>query len=220
MSQTDHHYYTIVDDCKQYNATLAAVSKTRTIEETNVLYNMGQRVFAENRAQELIAKAPEMADDIEWHLIGHLQTNKVRNIMPFVHCIQSLDSARLFNKINSEALRVNKQVICLLQIKLSKEESKSGWSYDALNHFLREGHHNNFDNISIEGIMGMTTLTTDQILIREELRQLKGYYDKLKTDFFSQSDRFNTLSMGMSGDYKIALEEGSTMVRIGSLLFS
>lgn len=181
---------------------------------------MGQRLFAENRVQELIAKAPEMPADIEWHIIGHLQTNKVKTIIPYVQCIQSLDSVRLFETIDSEALKAGKIMRCLLQIKVSQEESKFGWAFDELNEFLRAGHHHAFKNVALEGIMGMTTLTDNQAVIRKELRALKVMFDQLKADYFSDTDSFNTLSMGMSGDYQIALEEGSTMIRVGSLLFS
>lgn len=183
------------------------------------LYAMGQRVFAENRAQELMLKAPNMPLDIEWHIIGHLQTNKVRSIIPYVHCIQSLDSGRLFEIINNEAMKAEKKMRCLLQIKISAEESKFGWSFEALNAFLRAGNHLSYTNVTLEGIMGMTTLTEDHKVIRKELHTLKEMFDQLKTDYFSNHTHFNTLSMGMSGDYLIALEEGSTMIRVGSLLF-
>lgn len=220
MLNSDHPFDTITAYCKEYNAILVAVSKTRSLEQTTVLYQMGQRVFAENRAQELISKAPKMPSDIEWHIIGHLQTNKVRAIMPYVHCIQSVDSARLLEKIESEALKASKKMRCLLQIKISKEESKFGWSYQDLYEYLKAGNHLSFQNVTIEGIMGMTTLTDDQSIIRKELSELKVMFDRIKSDHFTETDEFKRLSMGMSGDYKIALEEGSTMVRVGSLLFS
>ncbi len=213
-------YSAVLTHCQEHKATLVAVSKTRSIQQTTTLYDMGQRIFAENRAQELISKAPQMPADVEWHIIGHLQTNKVRAIMPFVQCIQSLDSERLFEKIDTEALNAGKKMRCLLQIKVASEDSKYGWTYDALGEFLKAKKHLNYKNIILEGVMGMTTLTDDQTIIRKELRQLSVMFDQIKADHFTKDDRFNTLSMGMSGDYKIALEEGSTMVRVGSLLFS
>lgn len=220
MSSIDQQYRTINEQCLQHSATLVAVSKTRTIDEIMVLYHMGQRIFGENRAQELIAKAPGMPADVEWHIIGHLQTNKVKALMPYVHCIQSLDSARLFKTINSEARKAGKTMRCLLQIKISKEESKFGWDIKELNDFLQAGHHLEYKNVILAGIMGMTTLTDDQTIIRSELNALKQIFDQLKNDHFHESEQFDTLSMGMSGDYAIALEEGSTMIRVGSLLFS
>lgn len=185
----------------------------------NVLYAMGQRVFAENRAQELVKKAPEMPGDIAWHLIGHLQTNKVRSILPYVSCIQSLDRENLWEKIDDEAAKANKKVECLLQIKIAKEETKFGWSYDALNSFLNSGKFNLFQNVILKGVMGMASLTDDQNQVRAEMKQLKLYFDQLRQTYFYSNPAFHTISMGMSGDYTIALEEGSTMIRIGSLLF-
>jgi pyridoxal phosphate enzyme (YggS family) len=220
VSQPPHPYYTLTEQCHSHHAKLVAVSKTRTIDETMTLYEMGQRIFAENRAQEIIAKAPEMPEDIEWHLIGHLQTNKVRMIMPYVRCIQSLDSLRLFKTIDQEALKAGKKMRCLLQIKVAQEESKFGWAYDELLAFLQTGEHHTYTHVMLEGIMGMTTLTDDQTIIRKELKTLKKMFDQIKADYFSEEDSFNTLSMGMSGDYAMALEEGSTMIRVGSLLFS
>jgi len=220
VSPSDQRYRTIISQCEQYHATLVAVSKTRTNDEIMVLYNLGQRIFGENRAQELMAKAPDMPADIEWHIIGHLQTNKVKALMPYVRCIQSLDSPRLFKTIDSEALKAGKTIRCLLQIKISKEESKFGWAFEELNDFLRMGHHLEYKNVVLEGVMGMTTLTDDQTVIRTELNALKKLFDQIKVDHFPTSDHFHTISMGMSGDYPIALEEGSTMIRVGSLLFS
>lgn len=219
MPDLSHPYFAVKDLCTQYNATLVVVSKTRTIEEINVLYDFGQRIFAENRAQELIAKAPAMPADIEWHLIGHLQTNKVKAILPFVACIHSCDSERILEKINVEAGKAKKVIRCLLQVKVAKEESKFGWSTDALESYLQDGRHKALDHIRIAGIMGMTTLTDDEDIIRSELAALKQIFDHFKATYFAESKTFNTLSMGMSGDYIAALEEGSTMVRIGSLLF-
>lgn len=220
MPKTDHPYYYLNEICKQYGAVLVAVSKTRTIEEMDVLYEMGQRVFAENKAQELIKKAPVMPPDIKWHLIGHLQTNKVRAILPHVMCIQSLDSKNLWEKIQEEAAKSGKSVSCLLQIKIAAEETKFGWSYSALTDFLASGIQHSYPNVVLEGVMGMASFTDDIEQVRAEMKLLKTYFDNLKQSYFSSKPEFKVVSMGMSGDYKIALEEGSNMIRVGSLLFS
>jgi len=214
-----HPFYTLTAECLSHGATLVAVSKTRTIAETEGLYEMGQRVFAENRAQELLNKAPAMAKDIQWHLIGHLQTNKVRAILPFVSCIQSLDRPGIWEKINAESIRINKPVRCLLQIKIATEETKYGWDADTLDAFLLAGQHNAFPNALICGVMGMASLTEDIGQVRNEMKRLKIAFEDLKRKYFINDVAFSTISMGMSGDYQIALEEGSTMIRVGSLLF-
>lgn len=219
MPNTEHPYLNVHAVCKRYGATLVAVSKTRSIPEIEFIYQMGQRIFAENRVQELIAKAPVMPGDIEWHLIGHLQTNKVRSLLPHVKCIQSLDRLSLWETIQEEALRINKSVRCLLQIKVAQEESKFGWDYSELLTFLDSNRNKDYTHVRIEGIMGMASLTDDTVQVRKEMRQLRSYFDQLKAKYFAQQPDFTTMSMGMSGDYLIALEEGSTMVRIGSLLF-
>src|SRR5690242_18359596 len=180
---------------------------------------MGQRIFGENRAHELIIKASLLPSDVEWHLIGHLQTNKVKSIIPYVTCIQSLDSWKLWEKLQEEAGEMNKNIRCLLQIKVAIEDTKYGWAFEELEKTLKTGVYKGLSNITISGIMGMASLTNDKDQIRKEMKQLKGYFDYLKLHYFNESDQFKILSMGMSGDYTIALEEGSTMIRIGSLLF-
>lgn len=219
MPNTDHPYLEVAAACRQYGATLVAVSKTRTIREIENIYQMGQRIFAENRVQELISKAPVMPKDIEWHLIGHLQTNKVRSLLPYVDCIQSLDRLSLWETIEEEASRISKPVRCLLQIKVAQEETKFGWDYNELIDVLESIPKKESTFVRLEGIMGMASLTEDTVQVRQELRQLRSYFDQLKAKYFAQQPDFSTVSMGMSGDYLIALEEGSTMVRIGSLLF-
>lgn len=220
MPKTDHPYIYLNETCNHYGADLVAVSKTRTIDEMEVLYRMGQRVFAENKAQELIKKAPVMPSDIQWHLIGHLQTNKVKAILPHVMCIQSLDRRSLWEKIQEEAVKVGKSVSCLLQIKIAAEESKFGWSYPELTELLASGIQHSFPNVVLGGVMGMASFTDDMEQVRAEMKQLKTYFDELKQSYFSSRPEFKVISMGMSGDYKIALEEGSNMIRIGSLLFT
>jgi pyridoxal phosphate enzyme (YggS family) len=184
------------------------------------IYRLGHRIFAENRAQELLAKADVLPHDIEWHLIGHLQTNKVRDILPVVTCIQSLDSTKLWKKISEEGAILGKTTDCLLQIKIAREETKFGWAYTELVTQLQEGIQQTCNHVNIRGVMGMATLTEDNDLVRNEMQQLARNFHELKDGFFAGKVDFDTLSMGMSGDYEIALEEGSTMVRIGSLLFS
>ena len=219
MPNPAHPYFRLTAECHNYGAILVAVSKTRTIAETQELYNMGQLIFAENRAQELLEKAPVMSKDIEWHLIGHLQTNKVRAILPYVSCIQSLDRPDLWEKIQSEADRIGKEIKCLLQIKIATEETKYGWGDVELDAFLSSGQQKAFPNVQICGVMGMASLTDDMVQVRNEMRHLKKMFDHLKLKYFNKDDSFSMISMGMSGDYRIALEEGSTMIRVGSLLF-
>jgi len=204
--------------CQVYDATLVAVSKTRTIEEMMTLYAAGQRIFAENRPQEIIAKAPLMPEDVQWHLIGHLQTNKVRSILPLVQCIHSLDSEHLWEKINEEAVKLNSPANALLQIKIAQEETKFGWDFNELTNLLLSNRHTDWKYVNITGVMGMATLTEDHELVRKEMRQLKFYFDRLKKDYF-RTESFAVISMGMSGDYQVALEEGSNMIRIGTMLF-
>jgi len=215
----NHPYFHLSEICRQHHATLVAVSKTRTIAETEGLYQMGQRVFAENRVQGLLEKATVMHPDIEWHLIGHLQSNKVRSALPYVACIQSLDRLSLWEKIQEESLKLGKTIRCLLQIKIATEESKYGWSMEELTSVLESGIHTTFPNVIICGVMGMASLTDDTEQVRREMKELKAAFEFIKTRYFADKEDFNTISMGMSGDYQIALEEGSTMVRIGSLLF-
>lgn len=219
MPNPDHPLFQLRDTCSQYGATLVAVSKTRTIPETDVLYQLGQRLFAENRAQELLLKAPVMPSDIEWHLIGHLQTNKVRSVLPYITCIQSLDRISLWEKIQEEAGRIDKRITCLLQIKVAMEETKYGWELEELYQILASGQHHQYPNVIIGGVMGMASFTDDTAQVRREMKQIKTSFDLMQREYFADSPAFRTISMGMSGDYLIALEEGSTMIRVGSLLF-
>ena len=205
--------------CQPYGASLVAVSKLRSIPEMMVLYDLGQRVFAENKVQEILTKAPLMPADVEWHLIGHLQTNKVKAILPVAKCIQSMDSERLWEKINEEAIKLNKPTDVLLQIKIAQEESKYGWGFDELLKVIQSGLPASWKSIKVRGVMGMATLTDDVQQVRKEMRQLKLYFDQLKSTVYSTLPEFNVISMGMSGDYQVALEEGSNMIRIGTKLF-
>ena len=196
--------------------TLVAVSKFHPVEALQEAYEAGQRIFGESRVQELLVKYEALPKDIEWQMIGHLQTNKVRQIVPFVSLIQSVDSVRLMECINREAERIGRVVDILLEIHVAQEDSKTGWKYEELVDFLQSGAFAELRNIRVRGIMGMATNTDDEAIIRADFEQLAKHYDDLKPRF---GEEFDTLSMGMSDDYELAIECGSTMVRIGSSIF-
>ena len=196
--------------------TLVAVSKFHPVESLLEAYNSGQRIFGESRVQELVAKHATLPQDIEWQMIGHLQTNKVRAIAPFISLIQSVDSARLAECINREAERIGRTIDILLEIRVAEEESKSGWEYAELLDFLQSGAITELKNIRVRGVMGMATNTDDEARIRTDFEQLAIYKKELAPMFDAS---FDTLSMGMSDDYALAVECGSTMVRVGSSIF-
>ncbi len=198
---------------------LIAVSKTKPIEDIDSLYNEGQRVFGENRVQELSAKYEALPKDIEWHLIGHLQTNKVKYISPFISLIHSVDSLSLLTEINRQALKNNRVIDCLLQFHIAVEETKFGLNLEEAAEILGSEAFKKMLNIRMVGVMGMASFTENIELVRSEFKNLKNIFDTLKTQFFHSEGSFDEISMGMSGDYEIAVEEGSTSVRIGSLLF-
>lgn len=204
--------------CQSHHVDLIVVSKMRTNEQVMTIYQQGQRAFAENRVQNLLEKVEALPNDIEWHLIGSLQTNKVKYIASFIKLIHSLDDADLWKEINKQALKINRNIPCLLQIKVAQEDTKSGFDWEALTALLKSGLQNQYANVSIQGVMGMASLTEDESQIRAEFTQLRKYFDILKQEYFS-SENFNTLSMGMSSDFKIAIECGATMVRVGSAVF-
>jgi hypothetical protein len=212
-------YNKIRNSIQNKNVKLIAVSKTKPLEDIQSLYNEGQRVFGENRVQELCAKYEALPKDIEWHLIGHLQTNKVKYIAAFVSLIHSVDSLSLLTEINRQALKHNKHVDCLLQFHIASEETKFGLNLLEAEEILASEAFKRMQYIRIVGVMGMASFTENISLIREEFKNLKNIFDLLKTRFFQTEGSFNEISMGMSGDYELAIEEGSTMVRIGSLLF-
>ncbi|NMC37809.1 MAG: YggS family pyridoxal phosphate-dependent enzyme [Bacteroidales bacterium] len=198
---------------------LVAVSKTKSVAEILEAYNTGHRCFGENRVRELMEKKDLLPSDIEWHLIGHLQTNKVRYIVPFISMIESVDSFRLLRVIDNEAARVGRKVNCLLQIHIAEEETKFGFSMDELSAMLEDADFKSLVNVTICGVMGMATFTGNKDKIRSEFRYLSKCFNDLKNDYFSDDINFKEISMGMSGDFEIAIGEGSTMVRIGSLIF-
>ena len=195
---------------------LVAVSKFHPYEAVLEAYNAGQRLFGESRVQELVAKYNTLPKDIEWHMIGHLQTNKVRAIAPFISLIESVDSVRLLECINREAERCGRVIDCLLEVHITDEDSKSGWDIDILRTYLRSGAINALKNISIRGIMGMATFTEDEAVIRADFERLAALKHELEPLF---GEQFDILSMGMSDDYPIAIECGSTQVRVGSSIF-
>lgn len=204
---------------KSGNALLVAVSKTRSEEQILHLYHQGQRIFGENRVQELVPKYQHLPKDIQWHLIGSLQKNKVKYIAPFVSVIHSVDDFELVQTIDKEALKSKRTIDVLLQIKIAQEESKQGFEYNELLDSLSNEPWHQLKNIRITGVMGMASLTDDMDQVRDEFKKLAAYFKNIKENFFSDQPSFTNISMGMSGDYKIALEEGSTMVRIGTALF-
>ncbi|MBK6963557.1 MAG: YggS family pyridoxal phosphate-dependent enzyme [Bacteroidales bacterium] len=201
------------------NVTLVAVTKTRPVEVLQQAYDLGLRDFGENRVQEMIEKQPVLPADIRWHQIGHLQTNKVKYIAPFVHLVHSVDSLRLLEEINRQALKNNRTINCLLQIYIATEESKFGLDESELNGILENELCKSLTNIRICGLMGMASFSDDLALVRSEFAGLKQLFVRIKKKFFADSPEFSILSTGMSGDYLIAIEEGSTMVRIGTALF-
>ena len=196
--------------------SLVAVSKFHPVEALTEAYEAGQRIFGESRVQELLAKHEALPKDIEWQMIGHLQTNKVRQIVPFISLVQSVDSVRLAECINREAERIGKVVDILLEIHVAQEESKTGWKYDELITFLQGEEFNSLKNIRVRGVMGMATNTDDEQIVRADFEQLANHFNHLKPLF---GEEFDTLSMGMSDDYELAIDCGSTMVRIGSSIF-
>lgn len=201
------------------NVSLVAVSKTRTLDEIMEAYNSGQRIFGENKVQEMESKWPEMPKDVEWHMIGHLQRNKVKYMAPFVSLVHAVDSLRLLKEINKEAKKNERVIKCLLQIKIAEEDSKFGMDKtDAIN-LLTSEDYKKLQNIKVVGLMGMATFTEDEKQVSNEFSKLKRIFDEFQNQSKEFGTEFSILSMGMSGDYKLAIENGSTMVRIGSAIF-
>ena len=200
------------------NVKLIAVSKTKPVETILEAYKSGHKMFGENKVQDLADKYIELPKDIEWHMIGHMQSNKVKYIAPFVSLIHGVDSFKLLKVINKEGEKNNRKIDCLLQFYIAKEETKFGLDLGEAIEFLSSDEFKNMNYVNICGVMGMATYTENEDTIRSEFRELVHIFNQLKNTYFSNSE-FKEVSMGMSGDYKIAIEEGATMVRIGSLLF-
>lgn len=219
MAVNKEAYISILRELQEKNVTLVAVSKTKPVEDILALYELGQRDFGENYVQELAEKAENLPADIRWHFIGHLQSNKVKYIAPFVHLIHGVDSAKLLQEIEKQGARNQRVIDCLLQIYISKEETKFGLDEPELETLIRQAEEpGKFRHVRISGLMGMASFSDNPDLVRGEFKMLNQLY-KQYTGRITEAVQFSRLSMGMSGDYRIALEEGTTMVRIGSLLF-
>ncbi|GAA5220508.1 YggS family pyridoxal phosphate-dependent enzyme [Membranihabitans marinus] len=212
-------YTELIQQLSSQNVTLVAVSKTKPVSQILELYDQGQRIFGENKVQEMVEKQQNMPTDIHWHMIGHLQTNKVKMIAPFVQLIHSLDRIKLAVEINKQGKKFERKIPCLLQIRVAQEESKYGILPEDLDRFMEEFHHKSLDHITLHGIMGMASNTDNKDQVRKEFETLNQCFNQLKEQHFNTETAFKIKSFGMSGDYPIAMETGSNMVRIGSLLF-
>jgi len=213
------NYKLVLDKVERKGANLVAVSKTKPKEAVQTLYDLGQRVFGENKVQELVEKQEALPKDIEWHLIGSLQRNKVKYMIEFVSLIHSVDSFKLLKEINKQAKKVDRVVDCLLQFHIADEQTKFGLSYEEGVALLSSDAYQELQHVRIVGVMGMATFTPDKEQIGREFETLQRYFKKFQQDFFADNESFKEVSMGMSGDYEIALDKGSTLVRVGSLLF-
>lgn len=216
INQTN--YLQIVKQLKEKNVLLVAVSKTKPVDAIKELYDLGQKNFGENYVQELVDKQLQLPEDIHWHFIGHLQSNKIKYIAPFVYLIHGIDSFKLLKEVNKQAQKINRTIDVLLQMHIAQEETKFGLDENELDEMLTSTELSQLKNINIKGLMGMASFTDDQEKVRKEFHYLKSLFDKY-TQCQTSNIKFQTLSMGMSSDYIIAIEEGSTMVRIGSLIF-
>ncbi|MFD2919490.1 YggS family pyridoxal phosphate-dependent enzyme [Terrimonas rubra] len=216
MAVNTEQYQRIQDELAAHNVTLVAVSKIKPASDIQALYDLGQRDFGENYVQELVEKQEQLPVDINWHFIGHLQRNKVKYIAPFVHLIHGVDSYNLLKEINKQAIKNHRVINCLLQVHIAQEETKFGLNEEELHALLEKTE--DLQQVHIKGLMGMASFSDDEKIVRKEFRMLKKLFDQLKEYRLPQLQA-ETLSMGMSGDYTMAIEEGSNMVRIGSLLF-
>lgn len=217
MAVNIESYKSIIDELASKRVQLVAVSKTKPVDDIKALYDAGQRDFGENYVQEITEKQPALPADIHWHFIGHLQSNKVKYIAPFVYLIHGVDSLKLLQEINKQAAKNNRIIDCLLQIYIAQEESKFGLDENELQEII--ANLSSLANVRVTGLMGMASFSDDLSKVRSEFHNLKTIFDKLKSQELPANCQPTLLSMGMSGDYQIAIEEGSTMVRIGSLLF-
>jgi pyridoxal phosphate enzyme (YggS family) len=218
MAVNKEAYLELVNELRQKNVTLVAVSKTKPVEDILALYELGHRDFGENYVQELTGKQPLLPADMRWHFIGHLQTNKVKHIAPFIHLIQSVDSIKLLLEINKQAEKNSRTINCLLQVHIAQEETKFGFDENELDEQMSKFENLKMEYAMINGLMGMASFTEDENKVRNEFKYLKSLFDKFQL-LQTSNTKLQTLSMGMSGDYKTAIEEGSNMVRIGSRLF-
>ena len=214
-------YHSLKQECEQKKVTLVAVSKTKPAAAIQELYELGQRDFGENYVQELVQKQQELPAAIHWHFIGHLQSNKVKMIAPFVHLIHAVDSFKLLQEIAKQAAKNERTIDVLLQLHVADEETKFGMDENELMHCLEQysAQRKELEQVRIRGLMGMASFTEDMVQVRAELHRIRNAFVQMKQTFFTGREYFDTCSMGMSGDYQAAIEEGSTMVRIGSMLF-
>ncbi len=217
--QTSEKLKNLKKEIDSLKVKLIAVSKTKSVEEILEAYDAGQRDFGENLVQELTEKAEKLPKDIIWHQIGHLQTNKVKYIAPFIGVIHSVDSLKILKEINKHALRNERVIDCLFQVHIAEEETKYGLNYDELIEILRSEDFQQLKNVRIIGLMGIATNTQSERVIKEEFYELKTLFNGIKESFFKDNDAFKEVSMGMSSDYKLAITQGSTMIRVGSLIF-
>ena len=211
-----------IDEIKKQlpaSTRLVAVSKFHGVDEILNAYESGQRIFGESRVQELTEKHPSLPKDIEWHFVGRLQRNKVKFIVPFIDCIHSVDSKKLLLQIENQAAEVDRVIPCLLQIHIAEEDTKTGFTEEECWSLLSKGKWREWSHIQISGVMGMATYTDDEAIIRREFAKLNAFFKKVKEHFFKDNPHFKEISMGMSSDYKIAAEEGSTLIRVGSKIF-
>jgi pyridoxal phosphate enzyme (YggS family) len=202
-----------------HDVKLVAVSKMQSPERILEAFSAGQRRFGENKVQELINKRPLLPNDIEWHFIGHLQTNKVKFIAPFIHVIQSIDSLKLLMEVDQQAKHSERIIDCMLQLFIATEETKYGLDYNEAEELLTSEEFKQLQYVKITGIMGMATFTDNTAIVEMEFRKLKDYFDSLKRKYFSSDPSFREKSMGMSSDFRVAIEQGSTMIRVGSAIF-
>jgi len=218
MAVNKEAYTNLINELQQKNVTLVAVSKTKTVEDILELYALGQKDFGENYVQELLEKQAKLPADIRWHFIGHLQSNKVKLIVPFIHLIHSVDSFKLLNEINKQSQKNNRVTNCLLQVHIAEEETKFGFDEKELDETISKYANMQMKNVEVKGLMGMASFTDDLNKVRNEFKYLRSLFDNYNKLQIT-NHKLQTLSMGMSSDYKIAIEEGSNMVRIGSLIF-
>ena len=217
MAVNTQQYLSIIKELTDQGVQLIAVSKTKPNEDIQALYELGHRDFGENYVQELVDKQASLPLDINWHFIGHLQSNKVKYIAPFVYLIHGVDSEKLLQEINKQGVKQNRIIDCLLQIHIATEETKFGFDGPALHELLLSGRVADYSHVRIRGLMGMASFSENQQLLSQEFTTLKNYFDKAKIAF--PNGQFDILSMGMSSDYALAISKGSNMIRIGSLLF-
>jgi pyridoxal phosphate enzyme (YggS family) len=212
-------YKQLKTETERKGARLIAVSKTKPVEDIKQLFDAGQRLFGENKVQEMVSKYEQLPKEIEWHLIGHLQSNKVKYAAPFVSLIHSIDSLKLLQEVNRQAIKCNRVIDCLLQIFIASEETKFGLNEAELFELLEAAEFKALQNVRICGLMGMASNTEDEVQIENEFKTLKGLFEKVKAGRFAGQVYFKELSMGMSSDYQLALKHGATLVRVGSIIF-